>query len=150
MPDIGNGKERKQEPVQVAPIPPYEYSTVPAKWPMPGTPQQERIRGPEVPKRRHQGPHREYVPVSESPHTPTPARTRPFLPYRSAAEYAPVSIVHEVQAESPLTHSRQPGSESIQQPPTNSHSQPPAKKDSQKPDRTIRTIRSNHLNESGG
>jgi hypothetical protein len=89
---------------------------------------------PEVPAWIGQEPHREYVPVS---HTPTrQPRTRPFLPSRREPEYTPVSIVGEVQTETPLPYSSGPRSESIRH-----HTPAQPNTNSQKPGQTIRTIR---------
>ena len=90
------GKEPDQEPVQLAPLPAYEYPTTtkgPKRSKVPGNappPVQlvrdpERVIVPEVPQTFAQPLERprENAPVSTSPtspHSPTPARTRPFMP----------------------------------------------------------------------
>ena len=60
-----------REPVQLAPIPPYEYPLVPGERPTPGTPlpvqrvrDPERVTVPELPEREARQPEREKVPVS--------------------------------------------------------------------------------------
>ena len=72
------GKEPNQDPVKLAPIPSYAYPSVPVQRPTPGTPppvqlvrDPERVTVPEPSRRR------ENAPVAYSP---TPARTRPFMP----------------------------------------------------------------------
>jgi hypothetical protein len=96
VPEIG--KEPNQEPVQLTPIPAYEYPLMPGQRPTPGTPLSERTV-PEMPERSAVNPEREKVPVSYSP---TRSRSQPFLPVRRGPEYFPIPV--------------QPGAEIIQDP----------------------------------
>jgi hypothetical protein len=86
-----SGKERESEPVQIAPLPPY--TNYPIHVPLT--------------EREARKPEREKVPVSYSP---TPARTKPFLPARRGPEvvYEPVSTIHDVQIQHVPPHSEKP------------------------------------------
>ena len=77
------GKEPNQEPVQLAPLPPYAYPSVPGGRSMPGTPRaSQRVRDPEpviVPQ----------TPVSDSP---TGITTSPFMPACREPEHSPDAL----------------------------------------------------------
>ena len=105
------GKEPNQEPVQLAPLPPYEYPSVPGGRSMPGTPRaSQRVRDPEpvsvpeLPEREARKPERERAPVSTSPRSPTPIRTQPFLPahHQDPVQSAPVILSHPAPVEQQL------------------------------------------------
>ena len=92
-----HGKEPNQEPIQLAPIPAYEYPSVPVVGRPPGTPlpvqrvrDPERVTVPELPERSARKPEREKALVS---HSPTRTRTQPFLPARrDPIQSAPVIL----------------------------------------------------------
>ena len=105
------GKERNQEPVQLAPLPPYAYPSVPGGRSMPDTPRAsqlvrdpEPVIVPELPEREARKPERERAPVSTSPHSPTPIRTQPFLPahHQEPVQSAPVTLNHPAPVEQQL------------------------------------------------
>ena len=102
MPEID--KERELQPIEIAPIPPYEYPT--------NTPGTERSKVPVTPlpvqpvrdlERVTMPEQRESVPVSPSP---TRTRTKPFLPARRDPDREQMTTVHVVHTE-PLPYSRQ-------------------------------------------
>ena len=143
------GKEPNQEPVQLTPIPPYEYPLVPGGRPTSGTPPPvQLVRDPEsmtVPEQP-----REYAPVSASPHSPTRMKTRPFMPSsREPVQSAPVIVNHPRHAKQPVPPPYEARHENGFVPPTistppNTTNSDPVNQFVQFVLKTIRTIRNSH------